>query len=287
MKRLTAVCLLAFAAVLAACGAQPVTETAHPTPEPTMITDSKSLVLEATTALFGRRDAAAIDRHFAEAYLQHNPMFPSGKATLHKILEIPGLGYTRVRAVAEGDLVVTQSRYVGFGPRPMVAFDIFRTEGGKIVEHWDAMQAEEEKTVSGRTQLDGPTEARDLDRTAANKQLVESFFADVLYGHKMEMLTTYISAETYHQHNPGVGDGLAGFGKAMADLAKAGLSMVYSKTYRYVAEGDLVFTHSEGTFAGRHVVFADLFRVADGKIVEHWDAIQDVPEKTVSGLSMF
>jgi predicted SnoaL-like aldol condensation-catalyzing enzyme len=252
-----------------------------------MTTDSKSLVLEATTALFGRRDASAIDRYFAEPYLQHNPMFPSGTATLHGILEIPGLDASRVRAIAEGDLVVTQSRYVGFGPKPMIAFDIFRTQDGKIVEHWDAMQAEEEKTVSGRTQLDGPTEARDLDQTAANKALIQAFFADVLYGHKMDKLTTYISTETYHQHNPGVGDGLAGFGKAMADLAKAGLSMVYAKTYRYVAEGDLVFTHSEGTFAGRHVAFADLFRVEGGKIVEHWDVIQDVPEKTVSGLPMF
>jgi predicted SnoaL-like aldol condensation-catalyzing enzyme len=252
-----------------------------------MSTDSTSLVLDATTSLFGRRDAAAIDRYFAEPYLQHNPMFPSGTATLHKILEIPGLDYTRVRSISEGDLVVTHSRYVGFGPTPMIAFDIFRTKDGKIVEHWDAMQAEEEKTVSGRTQTDGPTEARDLDRTAANKKLVEDFFADVLYGHKMDKLTAYISTETYHQHNPGVGDGLAGFGKLMADLARAGHSMVYAKTYRFVAEGDLVFTHSEGTFAGRHVVFADLFRVEDGKIVEHWDVLQDVPEKTVSGLPMF
>ena len=249
--------------------------------------DNKSLVLEATTSLFGRRDGSAIDRYFAEPYLQHNPMFPSGTATLRKILEIPDLGFTRVRAVSEGDLVVTQSRYVGFGPKPMIAFDIFRIQDGKIVEHWDAMQAEEEKTVSGRTQLDGPTEVRDLDRTAANKKLVEGFFADVLYGHKMDKLTAYISTETYHQHNPGVGDGLEGFGKAMADLAKAGLSMVYAKTYRYVAEGDLVFTHSEGTFAGRHVAFADLFRVENGKIVEHWDVIQDVPEKTASGLPIF
>ncbi len=111
--------------------------------------------------------------------------------------------------------------------------------------------------------------------------------AEVLYGHQMDKLTTYISTDSYHQHNPGVGDGLAGFGEAMADLAKAGLSMVYAKTYRYVAEGDLVFTHSEGTFAGRHVVFADLFRVENGKIVEHWDVIQDVPATTASGLSMF
>lgn len=60
-------------------------------------------------------------------------------------------------------------------------------------------------------------------------------------------------------------------------MAKLGLTMEYKQTYRYIAEGNFVFTHSEGTFAGKHVAFADLFRIADGKIVEHWDAIQEIP----------
>jgi len=118
----------------------------------------------------------------------------------------------------------------------------------------------------------------DLGMTAANKAVVEGVFADVLYGHQMDKLATYINPASYHQHNPGVGDGLDGFGKAMADLAAAGLTMQYKKTYRTIAHGNFVFTHSEGTFAGRHVAFADLFRLQDAQIVEHWDTIQDVPD---------
>ena len=44
--------------------------------------------------------------------------------------------------VAEGDLVMVHGRYVGWGPKPMIAVDIFRVEGGKVAEHWDVMQEE-------------------------------------------------------------------------------------------------------------------------------------------------
>jgi predicted SnoaL-like aldol condensation-catalyzing enzyme len=169
----------------------------------------------------------------------------------------------------------------------MVTFDLFRVQDGRIVEHWDVMQPEQAQTVSGRSQTDGPTEPGDRAHTAPSRKLVQGFFDDVIYGHRMDKLADYISPTSYHQHNPGVGDGLDGFGKAMADLQKAGLSMEYKKTYRMAAEGDLVFTHSEGIFAGKHVAFADLFRVEGGKIVEHWDAIQEVPSETASGLPLF
>ena len=53
--------------------------------------------------------------------------------------------------VAEGDYVTIHGRYFGWGPKPMVAVDIFRVANGKIAEHWDVMQEEVpvEKTVNG------------------------------------------------------------------------------------------------------------------------------------------
>jgi predicted SnoaL-like aldol condensation-catalyzing enzyme len=250
-------------------------------------TSSKSAVVAATDNLFGQHDGAAVDRSFSPAYIQHNPGFPNGLEPLRGLAGMKALKYERARVIAEGDLVVTHSVYTGFGPAPMAAFDVFRVENGKIVEHWDVLQPVVAKTVSGRSQVDGPTEVVDLDKTAANKALIQGFLDDVLYAHKMDKLTTYFSTEQYDQHNPGVGDGLAGFGKAMSELQAAGLTMEYQKTYRVVAEGNFVFTHSEGIFAGKHVAFADLFRVAGGKIVEHWDTIQEIPAKTASGNSMF
>jgi predicted SnoaL-like aldol condensation-catalyzing enzyme len=44
--------------------------------------------------------------------------------------------------VAEGDLVMVHGRYTGWGPKPMIAIDIFRVADGRVVEHWDVMQEE-------------------------------------------------------------------------------------------------------------------------------------------------
>jgi predicted SnoaL-like aldol condensation-catalyzing enzyme len=55
---------------------------------------------------------------------------------------LTGLTYEPGMAVADGDLVMVHGRYTGWGPKPMVAVDIFRVEGSKVVEHWDVMQEE-------------------------------------------------------------------------------------------------------------------------------------------------
>ena len=54
-------------------------------------------------------------------------------------------------AVAEGDLVMVHGRYTGWGPKPMVAVDIFRIADGRVVEQWDVMQEEvpASETASG------------------------------------------------------------------------------------------------------------------------------------------
>ena len=53
--------------------------------------------------------------------------------------------------------------------------------------------------------------------------------------------------------------------------------MIYSDVHMVVAEGNFVFTASEGKLGGKPTAFYDLFRVEDGKIVEHWDVIADIP----------
>ena len=60
-------------------------------------------------------------------------------------------------------------------------------------------------------------------------------------------------------------------------MAEQGIQMIYTGVHMVVAEGDFVFTASEGTLGGTPTAFYDLFRVADGKIVEHWDVIAEIP----------
>ena len=54
----------------------------------------------------------------------------------------------------------------------------------------------------------------------------------------------------------------------------------YDRIHRLLAEGDFVLCVSEGSLDGVHVSFYDLFRVANGKIVEHWDTTEAVPPRS-------
>ncbi len=214
-------------------------------------------------------------------YIQHNLAVADGLSGFGEVLSLLPKGSAKVeviRAFEDGDFVFTHTKYDFFGPK--AGFDIFRFENGLIVEHWDNLQEIVDETVSGRTQFDGTTEITDLDKTQENKILVKKFVNDVLLGNDPNKITNYISTEKYWQHNPHVADGLEGLGKALEDLAKAGMPMVYTKNHMILGEGNFVLSVSEGEFLKEHVAFYDLFRIEDGKIVEHWDTIEEIPPKS-------
>src|SRR5215218_6777314 len=80
-----------------------------------------------------------------------------------------------------------------------------------------------------------------------------------------------INPEKYIQHNLAAADGLQGFGELMAQLPP---NSARANTVRVFQDGDKVFAHTEYDFFGPKIGF-DIFRFEDGKIVEHWDNIQE------------
>ncbi|MDX2344089.1 MAG: nuclear transport factor 2 family protein, partial [Acidimicrobiia bacterium] len=129
------------------------------------------------------------------------------------------------------------------------------------------------------TQVDGPTEPTDLDKTDENKSLVVAFVTDVLQSGELHKVTDYVSSETYIQHNPSVGDGLAGLGAFVESLAVKGQSMAYEKIHKVVGSGNFVAVLSKMVLAGADMAVIDLFRVKDGLIVEHWDVMEEIAPK--------
>lgn len=238
---------------------------------------TRDFVLTATTATITDKDASAVDRYFAPDYKEHAQTAADGCDGLRAfIAELPGdFGYERVRVLAEDDLVVIHGIYHGFGPDPLVAFDIWRVADDKIVEHWDALTSWSADTASGRSQTDGAQETTRPEDTAAAKALVTEFVEKVLVRGDDSALSDYVAAEGFAQHNPEVADGIAGFRAAAAQWATEGKTQSYTKVHQVVAEGEFVFTRSEG-FLGEPVAFNDLWRVSDGKIVEHWDVIEPI-----------
>ena len=212
-------------------------------------------------------------------YIQHNLGVGDGIAGFGAVLaNAPEGGFKAkvIRAFQDGDYVFLHTKYDFFGPK--AGFDVFRFENGLIVEHWDNLSEITPPNPSGRTQFDGTTEITDLDKTAANKKVVESFVNEVLLEGKMDNLTTLVNPTNYLQHNSAVADGLDGLGAALKYFAENGLVMEYDKTHKILGEGNFVLAMSEGKFGkGDHVAYYDLFRLENGQIVEHWDVIQNIP----------
>jgi predicted SnoaL-like aldol condensation-catalyzing enzyme len=123
--------------------------------------------------------------------------------------------------------------------------------------------------------------------TEANKAMV-TFFYDQLFNHgNFSVIDTFIGP-VYIQHNPGLVDGA----QALRDLV-TGLRTRFPNSVntivRVVGQGDLVliYHHSVGVPGTAGTAIMDVFRVSAGKIVEHWDVIQPVPENAQNNNTMF
>lgn len=224
-------------------------------------------------------------RELANAdYIQHNPFIPTGLEPFIQMLPVlqeNGTTAENIRMFQDGNYVFMHNIWRNakpFGADEMVSFDIIRLdENGKVAEHWDAMTALVKETASGRTQTDGPTSATDLDKTEANKAIAKSMVEDILMEKNPNKIADYISSEQYDQHNPGIKDGLTGIVEAVQYLTSQNNMFKYTKIHKVLGEGNFVLTISEGEWSGKKQVFYDLLRFENGKAVEHWDVIQEIP----------
>ncbi|MEM9491430.1 MAG: nuclear transport factor 2 family protein, partial [Myxococcota bacterium] len=220
-----------------------------------------------------------------EDYIQHSAFVADGRQGL--IDALPTMAALKIelhRTLVDGDLVALHQTYEFPDGQRMVAFDVFRTQDGQLAEHWDALQAEvpANQTVSGRSMVDGATAVTDLDKTEANRALVTEFVDQVLGKGQFDRITDYVSTAQYDQHNPLVADGIEGLIGFAEGLAQQGLTFYFTATPIVVAQGNFVLTGSEGALGPvdnpGYAVIYDLFRVEDGKIVEHWDVVPESPD---------
>ena len=245
----------------------------------------KEAALALLSSVFIEYDPQAAEALLAEDYIQHNPNLPTGAAAIVgavPALKEAGLTVETHRIFSEGDFVVMHNTYANadfLGAPTLVAVDILRMEDGVFVEHWDNLQAPPETTASGRSMTDGPTEITDLDKTAENKAIVEGFVNDIFLGGKLEKAKDYIISEpgAYAQHNPLVPDGLESLEYVFKNVFGADPTFSIDTLHLIVAEGNFVFTATEGVFGGEPTAFFDIWRLEDGKIVEHWDVIESIP----------
>ena len=122
---------------------------------------------------------------------------------------------------------------------------------------------------------------------AANKKVVLDFYDKALNQKDFDAASKYFGPR-YIQHNPGAPDGIEGF-KAFIAHRKEKFPNARSEVKRSFADGDYVIlhVHSVREPGERGVAIVDIFRLENGKIVEHWDVVQPIPEKTANSNGMF
>jgi len=237
---------------------------------------------EAMIDLFRKKDPTAVDRYFADSFMQHDPNITDGlagmKSLAAEVASSPAADITIYRTLVDGDFVLLHSRYDGverYGASA-IAFDLFRFKDGKIVEHWGGQEPEAPPNLSGRTQVDGPTEVLDREKTEANRTLVRTYRETVMVSLRFDRIEEFIEGAHYAQHASKIGDGIARLRDRIASVAKEG-GKLHLAPRRFVAEGNFVLVLTEGNLPSGPTALYDLFRVENGKIVEHWDVLTPIP----------
>jgi predicted SnoaL-like aldol condensation-catalyzing enzyme len=121
------------------------------------------------------------------------------------------------------------------------------------------------------------------NRLERNKAAVVAFY-DAAYNHKdFDRASRYLGPHLI-QHDPVIADGLEGFAARLAWF-RENYPELRVETKRIFADGDFVITHVHGVREPGHPgsAIVEIFRLEDGKIVEHWDVLQEIPAESRNG----
>ncbi len=228
----------------------------------------------------------AVEKYTGARYTQHSTGVRDGVEGFVEFFEPfiernPSRDIQIMRSIEDGQHVFLHAyQNMNNGESEWVTTDFFDTdEDDKIVEHWDVIAAFTGPNPSGRTQVDGPSEVTDLDKTDANKLVVRKMINSCLMtGGNAATIADFIR-EPYLQHNSGVGDGLAHFAALAQDENRP---LNYDEIVLLVGQGNFVATLCKANWDGAPLAQVDIFRLEDGMIVEHWDNSEPVPENDVN-----
>lgn len=212
-------------------------------------------------------------------YVQHNPQTHEGGegiADLFARISKTDPKVKFVRVFEDGDFAFAHNEYDFADVK--IAFELFRFEDGRAVEHWDNLQPIAGPNPSGRSMIDGATEIIDLDKTEDNRVLVRNFAEGVLVGQQWAKMAAYV-AENLIQHDPDLADGLAALRAALEGSDEMPRARSYDTVHRVFAEGNFVLCQCEGLKYDIHSGIYDLYRIEEGKIVEHWSTIEAIPQR--------
>ncbi|VKF03050.1 lipoprotein [Streptococcus pneumoniae] len=200
------------------------------------------------------RVAEAQAQSVGDTYIQHSTGVPDGKEGFAAFFadffeRHPERQIKIVRTIEDGNLVfVHVHQYLNGGEAQWVTTDTFRAdENGRIVEHWDVIDYYRTPENDQLDQIFGDFEIKDLDKKAENKKLVRRFLTEIFQNGELEQWSDYV-ADDLIQHNHEIG------------------------------QGNYVVSYGQTQIDGVAYAQYDIFRLENGKIVEHWDNKEVMPK---------
>lgn len=289
---------------------EPVVVTAHDDPafllahgDP-QLRANKRLVWDMWRTILNGGQVEAADRYLAPDYIQHNPTAATGREAFKQIFSsfvprqdtVPeAIQEPVVTLIAEGDLVVLAlvTEYPepdGNGTYTSTHFDMFRIANGRIAEHWDSAQIQAGQDTpdfgnGGPFPVVGTQGLAQLDMIASddphlfvNKRLVFDLWRHIPEAGREELAPLYMDP-IYIQHNPNAATGRDGAVAYFAMRPDTSIDpTLEDPLVASVAEGDLVVQvlqeerpHPNKPGQIYYVAWFDMFRVKDGRVIEHWD----------------
>lgn len=122
--------------------------------------------------------------------------------------------------------------------------------------------------------------------TEANKQLVMTAYQRIFGDLDVSAVDQYMSQD-FIQHNPTIADGPDGVKQLLQMLVSQGVQKQKIAFKHVIADADIVMLHTRYEMAGKEWRFIDIYRVENGKLAEHWDAMMQMPDTRAHNNPLF
>lgn len=235
----------------------------------------------------GGKAREAVLRNTGHRYTQHSTGVADGAEGFLAFFEPfvarnPKRDIEIIRIFEDGPWVFCSAyQSLNDGAAEWVTMDLFYTDpDGLILEHWDTIAPYTKDSKSGEDMVGG---TRDIDPSvdgSASKAIVLEYTKQVLQEARHEKAADFVAGGII-QHAPQIGAGLVGLQTWLTSDAAGSYEMLF----QLIGQRDFVATYGKRHANGKEIAVFDLYRVADGKIVEHWMNEEEISPREAWGNS--
>ena len=235
----------------------------------------------------GGKAREAVQKYTGHRYTQHSTGVADGAEGFLAFFEPfvarnPKREIEILRIFEDGPRVFcTAYQSLNDGAAKWVTMDMFYTDAdGLILEHWDTIAPYIQDIKSGADMVGGTRDINLNADTTANKALVLEYTKQVLQEGNRDKLSDFVAPDVV-QHADGIGAGRDG----LAAWLKSDDAGSYEMLFQLIGQGDFVVNYGKRHIRGADVAVFDLYRVWEGKIVEHWMNAEEISPRADWGNS--